>query len=139
MQSLVSRLRRTVGASVVSSHALGYRLEASTDVEEFSRTAARQFRAAVHSGLGLALTRLGQLEKAGEEHEKALDTVKESADGPARATVLELYADWLLVQGDPTSAGNAVDEAERLRGGPSSDPAVVQLRDRVRAEVGVDR
>jgi predicted ATPase/DNA-binding SARP family transcriptional activator len=100
---------------------------------------ASQFRAAVHAGLGLALTRLGQIHEAGEEHEKALDTVKESADGPARATVLEQYADWLLAQGDPASAGNALDEAERLRGGPSSDPAVVQLRDRVRTEVGVDR
>ncbi|GGU34298.1 BTAD domain-containing putative transcriptional regulator [Lentzea flava] len=100
---------------------------------------ANQFRATVHAGLGLALTRLGQLGRAGEEHRKALDTVSRSADGPARATVLETYADWLLAQGDPRSAGEALDEAERLRGGPSSDPAVVQLRDRVRAEVGVDR
>ncbi len=38
LQSLVSRLRRVVGAAAVSSHALGYRLEASTDVEEFART-----------------------------------------------------------------------------------------------------
>lgn len=100
---------------------------------------AYQFRAAVHGGLGLALTRLGQLGRAGEEHRKALDTVGRSSDGPARASVLETYADWLLAQGDPRSAGEALDEAERLRGGPSSDPAVVQLRDRVRAEVGVDR
>ncbi|MGW6931723.1 BTAD domain-containing putative transcriptional regulator [Lentzea sp. NPDC054927] len=100
---------------------------------------ASQFKATVHAGLGLALTRLGRLHQAGEEHEKALDTVKESADGPARAMVLEWYADWLLAQGDPVSAGNALDEAERLRGGPSSDPMVVQLRDRIRAEVGVDR
>ncbi|GHH59216.1 BTAD domain-containing putative transcriptional regulator [Lentzea cavernae] len=100
---------------------------------------ASQFRANVHAGLGLALTRLGHLGAAGEEHGKALDAVSKSADGPARATVLEWYADWLLAQGDPGSAGNALDEAERLRGGPSSDPAVVQLRDRVRAEVGVDR
>ncbi|HEX8868111.1 MAG TPA: hypothetical protein VF821_20805, partial [Lentzea sp.] len=91
------------------------------------------------AGLGLALTRLGQLSAAGEEHQKALETVKASADGPARAMILEWYADWLLAQGDPRSAGEALDEAERLRGGPSADPAVVQLRDRVRAEVGVDR
>ncbi|WP_086665611.1 BTAD domain-containing putative transcriptional regulator [Lentzea kentuckyensis] len=100
---------------------------------------ATQFRASVHAGLGLALTRLGRLEAAGAEHAKALDTVKASADGPAHAMVLEWYADWLLAQGDPRSAGEALDEAERLRGGPSSDPSVVQLRDRVRAEVGVDR
>ncbi|MDX8031514.1 BTAD domain-containing putative transcriptional regulator [Lentzea sp. BCCO 10_0856] len=100
---------------------------------------ASQFKATVHAGLGLALTRLGRLHQAGEEHEKALDTVKQSADGPARAMVLEWYADWLLAQGDPTSAGNALDEAQRLRGCPSSDPMVVQLRDRIRAEVGVDR
>jgi tetratricopeptide (TPR) repeat protein len=100
---------------------------------------AGQFRAAVHAGLGLALTRLGQLGRAGEEHAKALETVKESADGPARASVLETYADWLLALGDLRGAGEALGEAERLRGCPSSDPAVVQLRDRVRAEVGVDR
>lgn len=100
---------------------------------------ASQFRATVHAGLGLALTRLGRLHQAGEEHEKALDTVRTSADGPARAMVLEWYADWLLAQGDPDGAGNALDEAERLRGGPSRDPMVVQLRDRIRAEVGVDR
>jgi predicted ATPase/DNA-binding SARP family transcriptional activator len=102
-------------------------------------TPASQFRATVHAGLGLALTRLGQLAAAGEEHAKALDTVSKSADGPARAMVLEWYADWLLAQGDPRSAGAALDEAVRLRGCASSDPAVVQLRDRVRAEVGVDR
>ena len=67
---------------------------------------ASQFRATVHAGLGLALTRLGRLHQAGEEHEKALDTVRESADGPARAMVLEWYADWLLAQGDPDGAGN---------------------------------
>ncbi len=100
---------------------------------------ATQFRATVHAGLGLALTRLGHLGEAGEEHRRALDTVSASADGPARAIVLERYADWLCAQGDPRSAGEALDEAEKLRGGPSSDPAVVQLRDRVRAEVGVDR
>ncbi|WP_045312247.1 ATP-binding protein [Lentzea aerocolonigenes] len=100
---------------------------------------ATQFRATVHAGLGLALTRLGNLRQAGEEHRKALDTVKASADGPARAMILEWYADWLLAQGDPRTAGEALDEAERLRGGPSSDPTVVELRDRVRAEVGVDR
>jgi Tfp pilus assembly protein PilF len=100
---------------------------------------ATQFRATVHAGLGLALTRLGHLGEAGEEHRRALDTVSASADGPARAIVLERYADWLCAQGDPRSAGEALDEAERLRGGPSSDPSVVQLRDRVRAEVGVDR
>ncbi|MCX2947708.1 BTAD domain-containing putative transcriptional regulator [Lentzea sp. NEAU-D7] len=100
---------------------------------------ASQFRATVHAGLGLALTRLGRLREAGEEHRRALGTVEESADGPARASVLEAYADWLLAQGDPAGAGNALDEAGRLRGGPSSDPAVVQLRDRVRAEVRVDR
>ncbi|MCR3751049.1 BTAD domain-containing putative transcriptional regulator [Lentzea californiensis] len=100
---------------------------------------ANQFRATVHAGLGLALTRLGRLAEAGEHHGRALDTVNRSADGPARAMVLEWYADWLCAQGDPVSAGNALDEAERLRGGPSSDPAVVQLRDRVRAEVRVDR
>ncbi|MFD4638626.1 BTAD domain-containing putative transcriptional regulator [Lentzea sp. NPDC058436] len=101
-------------------------------------SAASQFRANVHAGLGLALTRLGDLDAAGEEHGRALDAISRSADGPARATVLEWYSDWLLAQGDPGSARNALDEAERLRGGPSSDPAVVQLRDRVRAEVGVD-
>ncbi|MDT7781645.1 MAG: hypothetical protein QOF58_64, partial [Pseudonocardiales bacterium] len=95
---------------------------------------ASQFRATVHAGLGLALTRLGNLKAAGEEHEKALDTVKKSADGPARAMVLEWYADWLVAQGDPRGAGEALGEAEKLRGGPSSDPSVVQLRDRVRAE-----
>ncbi|GAB2850761.1 BTAD domain-containing putative transcriptional regulator [Lentzea nigeriaca] len=100
---------------------------------------AVQFRATVHAGLGLALTRLGHLGRAGEEHRKALDTVNRSVDGPARASVLETYADWLVAQGDPRSAGEALDEAERLRGGPSGDPAVVQLRDRVRAEIGVDR
>ncbi|MET8758646.1 BTAD domain-containing putative transcriptional regulator [Lentzea sp. NPDC004782] len=100
---------------------------------------ATQFRATVHAGLGLALTRLGHLGEAGDEHRRALDTVSVSADGPARAIVLERYADWLCAQGDPRSAGEALDEAERLRGGPSSDPSVVQLRDRVRAEVGVDR
>ncbi|RAS62364.1 putative ATPase [Lentzea atacamensis] len=100
---------------------------------------ATQFRATVHAGLGLALTRLGRLGAAGEHHAAALDTVSKSADGPARAMVLEWYADWLVAQGDPRGAGEALDEAERLRGGPSSDPAVVQLRDRVRAEVGVDR
>jgi ATP/maltotriose-dependent transcriptional regulator MalT len=100
---------------------------------------AKQFRATVHAGLGLALTRLGHLNQAGEEHRKALDTVNRSADGPARAMVLEQYADWLLAQGDPRGAEEALDEAERLRGGASSDPAVVKLRDRVRAEVGVDR
>lgn len=102
-------------------------------------SSASQFKATVHAGLGLALTRLGRLDQAGEEHAQALDTVRESADGPARAMVLEWYADWLLAQGDPDGAGNALDEAERLRGGPSRDPMVVQLRDRVRAEVGVDR
>jgi predicted ATPase/DNA-binding SARP family transcriptional activator len=101
--------------------------------------AVSQFRATVHAGLGLALTRLGHLAEAGEHHEKALDTVRGSADGPARAMVLEWYADWLLAQGHPRGAEEALDEAQRLRGGPSSDPAVVQLRDRVRAEVGVDR
>jgi len=100
---------------------------------------ANQFRATVHAGLGLALTRLGNLGEAGEEHRKALDVVGRSADGPARAMVLEWYADWLFAQGDPRGAGEVLDEAERLRGGPSSDPAVVQLRDGVRAEVGVDR
>ncbi|WP_394620874.1 BTAD domain-containing putative transcriptional regulator [Lentzea sp. JNUCC 0626] len=100
---------------------------------------ANQFRAAVHAGLGLALTRLGDLHEAGAHHRQALDTAGLSSDGPARAGVLESYADWLLAQGDPVSAGNALDDAERLRGAPSSDPAVVQLRDRVRAEVGVDR
>ncbi|MEU0884399.1 BTAD domain-containing putative transcriptional regulator [Lentzea sp. NPDC005914] len=100
---------------------------------------ASQFRATVHAGLGLSLTRLGHIDQAGEEHRKALAVVKKSADGPARARVLEWYADWLLAQGDPRGAGEALDEAERLRGGPSSDPSVVQLRDRVRAEVGVDR
>ncbi|MEV6239454.1 BTAD domain-containing putative transcriptional regulator [Lentzea sp. NPDC051838] len=100
---------------------------------------AGQFRATVHAGLGLALTRLGHLEEAGQEHREALEAVKESADGPAHAMILEWYADWLLAQGDPRSAGEALDKAEKLRGGPSSDPAVVQLRDRVRAEVGVDR
>ncbi|MEU3643714.1 BTAD domain-containing putative transcriptional regulator [Lentzea sp. NPDC034063] len=100
---------------------------------------AKQFRATVHAGLGLALTRLGQFSEAGEHHGKALDTVNRSADGPARALVLEWYADWLHAQGDPRGAREALGEAERLRGGPSSDPAVVQLRDRVRAEVGVDR
>ncbi|NKE58883.1 hypothetical protein FXN61_19540 [Lentzea sp. PSKA42] len=100
---------------------------------------ANQFRATVHAGLGLALTRLGHLGEAGEEHRKALDTVNKSADGPARAMVLEWYADWLLAQSNLRRAKEALDEAERLRGGPSSDPAVVQLRDRVRAEVGVDR
>ena len=99
---------------------------------------ADQFKATVHAGLGLALTRLGDLEAAGREHQRALDAVGRSADGPARASVLEWHADWLLAQGDPRGAGNALDEAQRLRGGPSSDPAVVQLRDRVRAEVGVD-
>ncbi|MDX3661872.1 BTAD domain-containing putative transcriptional regulator [Streptomyces sp. ID05-26A] len=98
-----------------------------------------QFRATVHAALGLALTRLGRLDEAGAEHRKALATVEQSADGPARALVLEQYADWLAAQGDPRRAREALDEAERLRGGPSSDPAVVQLRDRVRAEVGVDR
>jgi tetratricopeptide (TPR) repeat protein len=102
-------------------------------------SSAHQFRATVHAGLGLALTRLGHLGEAGEEHRKALATVRKSADGPARAMVLEQYADWVLAQGDPRGAREALDEAERLRGGPSSDPAVVQLRDRVRAEVGVDR
>ncbi len=102
-------------------------------------SAANQFRATVHAGLGLALTRLGHLEEAGEQHAEALATVHRSADGPARAMVLELYADWLLAQGDPRAAREALDEAERLRGGPSGDPAVVQLRDRCRAEVGVDR
>ncbi|MFD4672756.1 BTAD domain-containing putative transcriptional regulator [Lentzea sp. NPDC058450] len=100
---------------------------------------ANQFKATVHAGLGLALTRLGRLREAGEEHRTALDTVSRSADGPARASILESYADWLLAQGDPARAKDALDEAERLRGGPSGDPAVVQLRDRVRAEVGVDR
>lgn len=100
---------------------------------------ANQFRATVHAGLGLALTRLGHLGEAGEEHRKALDTVNKSADGPARAMVLEQYADWLLAQGDSRGAEEALDEAERLRGGASSDPAVVKLRDRVRAEVVVDR
>lgn len=100
---------------------------------------ASQFRANVHAGLGLALTRLGHLDEAGEEHGRAREAISRSADGPARATVLEWYADWLLAQGDPAGAGHALDEAERLRGGPSGDPAVVQLRDRVRAEVGVDR
>ncbi|HEX7305285.1 BTAD domain-containing putative transcriptional regulator [Lentzea sp.] len=100
---------------------------------------AHQFRATVHAGLGLALTRLGNLAEAGQHHGKALETVRASADGPARALVLEWYADWVFAQGDPRGAGEVLDEAERLRGGPSSDPAVVQLRDRVRAEVGVDR
>jgi tetratricopeptide (TPR) repeat protein len=100
---------------------------------------ANQFRATVHAGLGLALTRLGRLGEAGEHHGRALDTVNRSADGPARAMVLEWYADWLCAQGDARGARDALGEAERLRGGPSSDPAVVQLRDRVRAEVGVDR
>ncbi|MGW6444446.1 ATP-binding protein [Lentzea sp. NPDC055074] len=98
-----------------------------------------QFRATVHAGLGLALTRLGRLGEAREEHVLALAAVERSADGPARAMILEQYADWLSAQGDPRGAGEALDEAERLRGGPSTDPAVVQLRDRVRAEVGVDR
>ncbi|GGN01354.1 hypothetical protein GCM10011609_44920 [Lentzea pudingi] len=98
-----------------------------------------QFRATVHAGLGLALTRLGRVDEAGEEHVKALAAVERTADGPARALVLEHFADWLAAQGDPRRAGEALAEAERLRGGPSSDPAVVQLRDRVRAEVGVDR
>ncbi|WP_157984479.1 BTAD domain-containing putative transcriptional regulator [Lentzea terrae] len=102
-------------------------------------SAAVQFRATVHAGLGLALTRLGRLEEAGVEHGKALSIAASSADGPARAMVLEWYADWLFVQSDVRGAAVALDEAERLRGGPSSDPAVVQLRDRVRAEVGVDR
>ncbi|MFJ8959501.1 BTAD domain-containing putative transcriptional regulator [Lentzea sp. NPDC102401] len=100
---------------------------------------ANQFRATVHAGLGLALTRLGRLGEAGEHHGRALDTVNRSADGPARAMVLEWYADWLCAQGDARAARDALGEAERLRGGPSSDPAVVQLRDRVRAEVVVDR
>ncbi|MEU7476046.1 BTAD domain-containing putative transcriptional regulator [Lentzea sp. NPDC042327] len=100
---------------------------------------AVQFRATVHAGLGLALTRLGHLDQAGEHYARALDTVSGSADGPARASVLETYAGWLLAQGDARSAADALTEAERLRGGPSSDPAVVQLRDRVRAEVRVDR
>jgi tetratricopeptide (TPR) repeat protein len=100
---------------------------------------AFQFTATVHAGLGLALTRMGELDQAGEHHARALETVARSADGPARATVLEAYAGWVLAQGDPRRAEAALDEAERLRGGPSSDPAVVQLRDRCRAEVGVDR
>ncbi|MFD9700470.1 BTAD domain-containing putative transcriptional regulator [Lentzea sp. NPDC059081] len=100
---------------------------------------AHQFRATVHASLGLALTRLGNLGEAGLHHGKAMETVRASADGPARALVLEWYADWVFAQGDPRGAGDVLDEAERLRGGPSSDPAVVQLRDRVRAEVGVDR
>ncbi|WP_053733416.1 BTAD domain-containing putative transcriptional regulator [Nocardia sp. NRRL S-836] len=108
-------------------------LDATEDSQAF------QFRAAVHAGLGLALTRLGLLDQAGEQHARALDTVSRSTDGPARATVLEAYAGWLLAQGDAQRAAAALDEAERLRGGPSSDPAVVQLRDRCRAEVGVDR
>ncbi len=91
-------------------------------------SAAHQFRATVHAGLGLALTRLGHLEEAGREHADALSTVAKSADGPARASVLEWYADWLLVQGDARGATAALDEAEKLRGGPSSDPAVVELR-----------
>ncbi|MFD5828531.1 ATP-binding protein [Lentzea sp. NPDC060358] len=100
---------------------------------------AHQFRATVHASIGLALTRLGDLGEAGRHHGKALETVRASADGPARALVLEWYADWVFAQGDPRGAGELLDEAERLRGSPSSDPSVVQLRDRVRAEVGVDR
>ncbi|SDF30701.1 Transcriptional regulatory protein, C terminal [Lentzea fradiae] len=98
-----------------------------------------QFQASVHAGLGLALTRLGRLAEAGEEHARAFAAVEGNSDGPARAMVLEHYADWLLAQGDPRGAGEALDEAERLRGAASSNPAVVELRDRVRAEVGVDR
>ena len=117
--------------------------EAVTLYRETLRTPAgapsSQFQATVHAGLGLALTRLGRLEEAGEEHVKALAAVEQSTDGPARAMVLERYADWLAAQGDPRGAGSALDESERLRGCPSVDPAVVQLRDRVRAEVGVDR
>ncbi|WP_237048505.1 AfsR/SARP family transcriptional regulator [Lentzea guizhouensis] len=108
-------------------------LDATVDSQAF------QFRASVHAALGLALTRLGHLDQAGEQHARALETVEKSADGPARAGVLELYAGWVLTQGDPARAAAALDEAERLRGCPSSDPAVVQLRDRCRAEVGVDR
>ncbi|MET9230749.1 BTAD domain-containing putative transcriptional regulator [Lentzea sp. NPDC003310] len=102
-------------------------------------TEAKQFRASVHAGLGLALTRLGRPQEAGEEYERALSTAAASADGPARAHVLERYADWLFAQGDAPGAAAALDEAEALRGGPSSDPAVVQLRDGIRAEIGVDR
>ncbi|MFI6094106.1 BTAD domain-containing putative transcriptional regulator [Lentzea sp. NPDC051213] len=91
---------------------------------------ASQFRATVHAGLGLALTRLGHLEEAGREHADAMRTVENSADGPARAIVMEFYADWLLAQGEQRLALATLDEAERLRGGPSDDPVVVELRRR---------
>ncbi|WP_285753440.1 BTAD domain-containing putative transcriptional regulator [Lentzea sp. NBRC 105346] len=98
-----------------------------------------QFRSTVHTGLALTLTRLGRLDEARAAHTDALNVVSSSADGPARALVWEGYADWLGATGDFAGALRALDKAVELRGAiPNSDPAVVALRDRCLAEVGVD-
>ncbi|WP_235922007.1 BTAD domain-containing putative transcriptional regulator [Lentzea tibetensis] len=120
----------------LTAAAMLYRAALAVDVH----VAAHQFRATLHTGLALALTRLGDLDTARAEHSTALEVVSASADGPARALVWEGYADWLGATGDLPGALAALRKAESLRGANlSSDPAVVALRGRCEAEVVADR
>ncbi|AHH95443.1 BTAD domain-containing putative transcriptional regulator [Kutzneria albida] len=96
-----------------------------------------QFRALLHSNCGRTRTARGEFAAARELHEQAWRLADSTQDGPARASVLEGYAEWCAASGDTERAALLLGAAYAVRGVQDpSDPELAELIDRCRQALG---